>query len=184
MEEFVERARDNVDFERGADYDFDVKDVPEDFQHLIPFARRWALADCGEQAVFLEHLETHAPEQVQEFLEAVAPHWQNIHVWICDEIETEGAGNCSAAITAFCYLSEMYQLAKPPDPAIIARNRERWRQQESDRQRREDIEQSREAIRNRDFAAVVRLLAQHESQLTGADMKRLVIAKKRVGCDP
>ena len=178
--EFVARARGTVDFERGAGAEFDPNDVPEQLGHLIPFARRWAFADCGKQSVFVEHLERNAPADIDAFLAAVGPHVDEIARWFDRLRESRGPGEWPPAGYAFLNTLEMYDLVKPLDPALIERNRRKHEEYLRLQQQRADIEASRAAITRRDFAEVVRLLSPYESELKGADRRRLEIAQKRV----
>jgi ABC-type phosphate transport system ATPase subunit len=87
------------------------------------------------------------------------------------------------AVSAFCNLAEMYDLAKPLDPSLIAKNVKRSEKERLEREKQVAIEQSLAAMKKRDFDDVVQLLGPYETQLRGADKQRLSIAKTRSGCD-
>jgi hypothetical protein len=178
--EFVARARDTIDFERGAGAEFDPNDVPEQLGHLIPFARRWAFADCGKQAVFIEHLQETASRDIDAFISAMRPHEDDLRDWFKRLFAAHGPVGWPAAANAFVNTLEMYDLVKPLDPALIQRNRREHEEYLRRQQQRDDIEASRAAMTRRDFAEVVRLLSPYESELEGADRRRLEIAQKRV----
>jgi hypothetical protein len=182
VEVFVEHARTTVDFNQGAGCVFDETDVPETLQHLIPLARRWGFADNGSQTAFLENLQRNHPQEVEEFVAAVSPQRKQIHEWVCSHIEAMTSA-VNPAVSAICNLAEMYDLAKPLDPSLIANNVARSQHEKLEREKQVAIEQSLAAMKKRDFDGVVRLLRPYETQLRGADEQRLSIAKTRSGCD-
>lgn len=178
--DFAERARGTIDFEHGKGDNFDQNEVPPEFLHLIPFARRWSFACCGEQTVFIEHLEQSAPRDIEAFLSAFGPHVDELDRWFDRLRVTHGAGAWPAAAVAFLNTVEMYYLVKPPDPDRIERQKRKNDESLRRRQQGDDLEASRAAMTRRDFAEVVRLLSRYESELDGADKRRLEIAQKRV----
>lgn len=178
--EFVERARGTIDFERGKDDDFDPNEAPLELRHLIPFARRWSFADIGQQTVFIEYIKQNAPGEIKAFLAALAPHIDEIGAWFNQLRQTHGAGAWPAAAYAFLNMIEMYALVKPPNPDLIAREKQKSIDYLRRLQKVDDLEASRTAMTRGDFAEVVRLLAQYESELEGPDKRRLEIAQKRV----
>ena len=178
--DFAERACATIDFERGKGDDFDANQVPPELVHLIPFARRWSFADVGAQSVFIEHLEQNAPGDVEAFLNALAPHLDEMERWFNRLRQTHDVGAWPAAADAFLNMVEMYGLVKPPDPDLVERQKRKNEEYLRRRQQVDDLEASRVAMTRRDFAEVVRLLSQYESELDGADQRRLEIARKRV----
>ena len=180
VDDFVERARGTIDFERGMGADFDPSEVPPELVHLIPIARRWSFADIGAQTVFIEHLEKNAPHDIEAFLSALGALVDEIERWFDRIGQTHGPREWPAAANTFLNTVEMYGLVKPPNPEVIERQRRKNDEHARRLQQTDDLEASRAAMSRQEFAVVVRLLSQYESELDGADKRRLEIARKRV----
>jgi hypothetical protein len=178
---FAERARETLDFERGAGVKINMADVPIALQHLIPFIERWAIPGSGPQSAFIEHLEETSPSEIDAFCQAMKPHLAEIREWNQQYLAPEGANNpitVPEALNHFVYALGAYELAKPVDPELIARNQERADARRIEEARKQAILAAAEAFRSRRFDEVVRLLAPYQSELADVDRKRLEIAKK------
>ena len=177
--DFAARAAHRLDFERGADVRVDPTEVPADLRPLIPLVERWAIAGSAPQQLFIDHLRAHAPAEVDAFVDAVRPALQDIRGWIRESIDELGVRNVPAAVSQFAYAVSAYELAKPPDPEVRARDREKRAAFLAAKQLRTALHDAADAMREKRYEDVVRLLQPHESELSGSSLKKLQIARKR-----
>ncbi len=178
--DFAERARRRMDFDKGANVTVNPDEVPAHLRHLIPLVEKWSLAGSGPQQVFIEHVETNAPDELESFVNAVRPAFDDILTWIRESIAIHGVCNTPEAVSQFAYLASTYELAKPPDPEVLARGLRKMEALKAARALQSAIEDASDAMRERRYADVVTLLGPHETELTGANLKKLEIARKRM----
>jgi hypothetical protein len=178
---FAERARETLDFERGAGVKINIAEVPPTLRHLIPFIERWAIPGSSPQSAFIEHLEETSPRGIDVFCQAMKPHLAGIREWNQKCLASQGANTPTTvpeALNHFVYALGAYELAKPVDPDLIARNQERADARQIEEARKQAILAAAEAFRSRRFDEVVRLLEPYQSELTDVESKRFEIAKK------
>jgi len=180
MGDFAARAAQRLDFERGADVRVNATEVPAEFHPLIPLVERWAIAGSAPQQVFIEHLRAHAPGQVDAFVDAMRPALKDIRAWIRESIDALGVRNTPDAVSHFAYAVSAYELAKPTDPALLARGREKRAALIAAKELRSALEDAADAMREKRYEDVVSLLEPHEGELSGSSLKKLQIARKRV----
>lgn len=177
--EFVERAKQKIDFDRGANVTVDVDEVPAHLRHLIPLVEKWALAGSGPQDVFVEHCRQHSPKELEAFVNAVRPVVDDIRSWIRESIDAVGVRNVPAAVSHFSYTMSTYELAKPADPDLLARGQQKVAALKAAKALERALEDAGDAMREKRYEDVVRLLGPHEAELTGANLKKLELARKR-----
>jgi hypothetical protein len=174
---FIDRARETLDVQRGAGATIRSAEVPPTLQHLIPLIERWAIAGSGPQIAFIESLRETAPAEIDAFCNALRPHLDEIREWNRQSLAV-APREAPDALVHFVYALGAYELAKPVDPDLIARNERTAELRRHAASRRDDIAASAEAFRARRFEEVVRLLSPHEAELTETELKRIEIARK------
>jgi hypothetical protein len=178
----MDRARESLDFERGAGVAVNADEVPENLRHLIPFVQHWALPGSGPQMVFIEYLEENSPAEIDAFCRAMQPCVDEIRAWIRKSVVGVTAQNIVDQPQAqfhFGYALSAYALAKPVNPDLIAREREKAAAHARDERRKQDIADAADAFRAGRYGEVVLLLEPHESQLSGVERRKLELARNR-----
>lgn len=186
---FVDRACETMDFTLGADREIDEAEIPAEFKHLIPLAKRFGISDCGAQLAFIDYLEEEEEDQIEYFLSQIRPYKSAIDQWLQERYQkrldkwVEGTridpGTESEA--AFLYTMKMFDILNPLDPETKAMIEERMRLERIDREKREALARSEELMRAKNYKGVVELLSPYADELSKAQSMRLSFAKKRSG---
>jgi hypothetical protein len=92
-------------------------DVPEQFQHLIPYVERWAI---GCDVIRGDYFDKQPQTDIDDFYETILPHWEALTAWVLESPQTDAKLNFMVMLKAYS------EAVPPPSPEEIAAIRRRW----------------------------------------------------------
>jgi hypothetical protein len=92
-------------------------EVPEPFQHLIPYVERWGI-NCDVTRG--DYFDQQPRADIDQFYNAVLPHWDALKSWVDEPPRTDAKLNFMLMLKAYS------EAVPPPSPEEIAAIHRRW----------------------------------------------------------
>jgi hypothetical protein len=109
----------------------DRSDVPEQFQHLIPYVERWGI-NCD--VIRGDYFEKQPRADIKRFYQAVLPHWEALNTWV------DIPPRSQAKLDFMLMLKAYSEAVPPPSPEEIeTRRRARVEEREARRKHWKDV---------------------------------------------
>ena len=152
--------------------EFDIDDIPQNFQHLAGYARRFGNPEYTNSV----QADSTSADELLQFWASVAPFRNEIDAWLSRASEDSDFSDGEAA---FLYMLQALDYAEPETKATDNSRRTFWESNIYPNLVKRACKMAESEFRNGNYAGFIALVAPYEEDLTKILAEKLAISRRR-----